>query len=78
MRGEGAMKKDPETGLYDFGKSASIEGVGEQMLDFRLPLSLGGGNGNGGVATSVTAGMWGAGHHPLINFRLVSLPLSFL
>jgi hypothetical protein len=78
MRGEGAMEKDPETGLYDFGKSASMEGIGERMLDFKLLLNLGGGNGSGGAAASAGAGPWGAGHHPVINFRLVSILCVFM
>jgi len=64
MRGDSAPQKDSETGLYDFGKdSEGMEGIGERMQDFRLPLTLGGGNRNG------ISGMWGAGHSPIINFR---------
>jgi hypothetical protein len=63
---EGALPKDPETGLYDFGNEDGMEGIGDRMLDFKLPLSLGGGNGNGNGN-----GMWGAGHSPVISFRFV-------
>ena len=66
---DGALPKDPQTGLYDFGNEEGMEGIGDQMLDFKLPLSLGGGNGNGNGN-----GMWGAGHNPVINFRFVILP----
>jgi hypothetical protein len=75
IRGEGALPKDPETGLYDFGNEEGMEGIGDQMSDFRLPLTLGGGNGNG--SASAAAGMWGTGYKPVINFRFVFL-LHFL
>ncbi|KAF8237320.1 hypothetical protein L208DRAFT_1356433 [Tricholoma matsutake] len=73
MREEGALKKDPETGLYDFKNGEAMEGIGERMLDFSLPLTLGGGNGNGNGN-----GLWGVGHSPTIKFRAIYQPYDAL